>query len=61
MSQKPYSIAKETPWQRILDAPVGEALLGRVMDATGRPLDNHGAIEATGLRYITPYAAMSIG
>ena len=29
---------------RILDAPVGEELLGRVIDATGRPLDNQGAI-----------------
>ena len=29
---------------RVLDAPVGEELLGRVIDATGRPLDNKGAI-----------------
>ena len=29
---------------RILDAPVGDELLGRVIDATGRPLDNQGAI-----------------
>lgn len=29
---------------RVLDAPVGEELLGRVIDATGRPLDNQGAI-----------------
>ncbi|MBE9045668.1 alternate F1F0 ATPase, F1 subunit alpha [Pleurocapsales cyanobacterium LEGE 10410] len=29
---------------RVLDAPVGEELLGRVIDAKGRPLDNLGAI-----------------
>ena len=29
---------------RVLDVPVGEELLGRVIDATGRPLDNKGAI-----------------
>ncbi|MEM7761165.1 MAG: alternate F1F0 ATPase, F1 subunit alpha [Cyanobacteria bacterium P01_A01_bin.40] len=29
---------------RVLDAPVGEELLGRVIDATGRPLDNLGAL-----------------
>ncbi|MEQ8999382.1 MAG: alternate F1F0 ATPase, F1 subunit alpha [Coleofasciculus sp. B1-GNL1-01] len=32
---------------RILDVPVGEALIGRVMDATGRPLDNQGAIQTS--------------
>ncbi|GAB4529335.1 MAG: alternate F1F0 ATPase, F1 subunit alpha [Pleurocapsa sp.] len=29
---------------RVLDVPVGEELLGRVIDATGRPLDNKGTI-----------------
>jgi F-type H+-transporting ATPase subunit alpha len=29
---------------RIADVPVGGALLGRVIDATGRPLDNQGAL-----------------
>ena len=29
---------------RVLDVPVGEALLGRVVDALGRPLDNLGPI-----------------
>ena len=29
---------------RVLDAPVGEELLGRIIDATGRPLDNKSAI-----------------
>lgn len=32
---------------RVLDVPVGEALLGRIVDALGRPLDNQGAIQAT--------------
>jgi F-type H+-transporting ATPase subunit alpha len=31
---------------RILDVPVGEALIGRVVDAIGRPLDNQGEIRA---------------
>lgn len=31
---------------RILDVPVGAALLGRVIDALGRPLDNGGAVSA---------------
>jgi len=29
---------------RVLDTPVGEALLGRVVDAAGRPLDNAGPV-----------------
>ena len=31
---------------RVLDVPVGDALLGRVVDALGRPLDDRGGIEA---------------
>jgi F-type H+-transporting ATPase subunit alpha len=30
---------------RVLDVPVGEGLLGRVLDAVGRPLDNAGAVQ----------------
>src|SRR5579871_802469 len=30
---------------RILEVPVGEALLGRVVDALGNPIDGKGAIE----------------
>jgi F-type H+-transporting ATPase subunit alpha len=30
---------------RVIDVPVGERLLGRVVDALGRPLDEHGSIE----------------
>ena len=32
---------------RILDVPVGDALIGRVVDALGRPIDGLGAIEIT--------------
>jgi F-type H+-transporting ATPase subunit alpha len=32
--------------ERVLDTPVGEALIGRVVDALGRPLDNQGEIRA---------------
>ncbi|MEB3338854.1 MAG: alternate F1F0 ATPase, F1 subunit alpha [Leptolyngbyaceae bacterium] len=32
---------------RVLDVPVGESLLGRVVDGMGRPLDQRGRIEAT--------------
>ncbi|WP_420428364.1 F0F1 ATP synthase subunit alpha [Algiphilus sp.] len=32
--------------QRILEVPVGEALLGRVVDALGRPIDGKGPINA---------------
>ncbi len=32
---------------RVLDVPVGEALLGRVVDALGRPLDDRGSLHAT--------------
>lgn len=32
---------------RILEVPVGEALLGRVVDALGNPIDGRGAIETT--------------
>src|SRR3990167_5511933 len=32
---------------RILEVPVGEALLGRVVDALGNPIDGKGAIHAT--------------
>ncbi|NII10862.1 F0F1 ATP synthase subunit alpha [Oleiagrimonas sp. C23AA] len=39
-------IAKTTG--RILEVPVGEALLGRVVDALGNPIDGKGAIEAQG-------------
>lgn len=31
---------------RLIDAPVGDALLGRVVDAAGRPLDDLGEIQA---------------
>ncbi|MBM4314920.1 MAG: F0F1 ATP synthase subunit alpha [Deltaproteobacteria bacterium] len=37
---------------KIAQIPVGEALLGRVIDATGAPLDGKGPIEATEFRRI---------
>jgi F-type H+-transporting ATPase subunit alpha len=33
--------------RRVVDVPVGEALLGRVIDAAGRPVDNAGPVNAT--------------
>ncbi|HTM64194.1 MAG TPA: F0F1 ATP synthase subunit alpha [Gammaproteobacteria bacterium] len=33
---------------RILEVPVGEALLGRVVDALGNPIDGKGSIQASG-------------
>jgi len=33
---------------RILEVPVGEGLLGRVVDALGQPIDGKGAVEAAG-------------
>jgi len=35
---------------RVLDVPVGEALLGRVVDALGRPLDERGPVRAAARR-----------
>jgi F-type H+-transporting ATPase subunit alpha len=39
--------AKVTLTGKVLEVPVGEALLGRVVDPLGRPLDGQGAIKAT--------------
>src|SRR5690606_13792914 len=33
--------------KRILEVPVGEALLGRVVDSLGRPIDGKGEIKAS--------------
>ena len=37
---------------RLLEVPVGEALLGRVVDALGRPIDNGPAIQAAEYRKV---------
>jgi F-type H+-transporting ATPase subunit alpha len=37
---------------RVLDIPVGQGYLGRVVNALGEPIDGQGAIEAEGRRYI---------
>ena len=34
--------------EAIVDVPVGDGLLGRVVDALGNPIDNKGAIDASG-------------
>ena len=46
--QRPRMHSKATPYRRAVDrakqVPVGEGLLGRVLDGTGRPLDEKGAL-----------------
>ncbi len=42
---------------RILSVPVGDAFLGRVVDALGRPIDGKGAIAAEGSRNLEVQAA----
>jgi F-type H+-transporting ATPase subunit alpha len=37
---------------RLLDVPVGPAMLGRVVDALGNPVDGRGPIQATGRRQV---------
>lgn len=37
---------------RVLDVPVGEALLGRVVDAIGRPIDNRGRLGTSQRRLV---------
>ena len=37
---------------RVLEVPVGPALVGRVVDALGRPIDGHGDIRATTTRRV---------
>ena len=49
------SLARRTG--RILDVPVGEALIGRVVDALGRPIDERGSIPLTERRPVERPAA----
>ena len=37
---------KSAPTGKLLQVPVGKALLGRVVDALGRPIDGKGDIKA---------------
>jgi F-type H+/Na+-transporting ATPase subunit alpha len=37
---------------RLLEVPVGPAMLGRVVDALGRPIDGRGTIQAAGTRQV---------
>ena len=41
---------------RIIEVPVGDALIGRVVDPLGRPLDGKGAVEPTGTRSVEKVA-----
>jgi len=50
LSVKEGDVVKSTG--RLLEVPVGEALLGRVVDPLGRPLDDMGPIEAEATRKI---------
>ena len=36
----------------LLEVPVGEALVGRVVNALGEPIDGKGAINSTETRYV---------
>src|SRR6201998_3838034 len=40
------------PTGRIMSVPVGEAMIGRVVDALGKPIDGKGPIEAKGYNAI---------
>lgn len=54
-SVKEGAIAKRTG--KVAEVPVGEALLGRVVDALGNPIDGKGAIEASGYRNVEEQAS----
>ena len=41
---------------RIIEVPVGDALIGRVVDPLGRPLDGKGSVETTGTRSVEKVA-----
>ena len=41
---------------RIIEVPVGDALIGRVVDPLGRPLDGKGTVETTGSRPVEKVA-----
>jgi F-type H+-transporting ATPase subunit alpha len=47
---KEGDVAKTTG--RVVEVPAGQALLGRVVDPLGRPLDDKGPIEATAIRVV---------
>ena len=50
LSVKEGDLVKATG--RLLEVPVGEALLGRVVDPLGRPVDNQGPINTTEFRKV---------
>ncbi|MFP4528196.1 MAG: alternate F1F0 ATPase, F1 subunit alpha [Candidatus Kapaibacterium sp.] len=51
-SEEVYSGSEARRTGRTLDVPVGEDIIGRVIDPIGRPLDDRGAIEYSGRRQI---------
>ena len=50
-----------TRTRRIASVPVGEALMGRVVDALGRPIDGRGAIQTTEMRPVEVRAPGIVG
>ena len=50
LSVKEGNVVKATG--RLLEVPVGEALLGRVVDSLGRPVDDLGPVQATEFRKV---------
>lgn len=45
--------ARVVPTGRVCDAPVGDSLLGRILDGSGQPLDGHGPLRGVRRRPIT--------
>ena len=44
---------------RLLSVPVGDAVLGRVLDPLGNPLDEQGPVETTESRLVEPWPRAS--
>src|SRR5919109_50643 len=50
--------------KRLLEIPVGDELLGRIVDPLGNPLDGRGDIsadEAAPIKFLAPYAGCAMG
>ena len=45
---------------RVVEVPVGDALLGRVVNALGQPIDGKGPIETEKYRQIERVASLSL-
>ena len=46
---------------KLLETPVGDAMVGRVVNALGEPLDGKGAIEAAEHRFVEEKSAWNYG